>query len=130
MTKNDEIKKLVQKAEHNIKVAKKQFNDECYDIAVSRAYYAMFYCAEALLLTKDLRFSKHSAVHSAFGHYFAKTGEVNPELHRMLIKGDTARDKADYEHMIETTKEEAEMLLKDAEYFVSEIKQKLEEYLK
>ncbi|PIY16639.1 MAG: hypothetical protein COZ15_05010 [Elusimicrobia bacterium CG_4_10_14_3_um_filter_49_12_50_7] len=84
MNKNDEITKLINKAERGIKTANRNLTDECYDGAVSRAYYAMFYCAEALLLTKDLRFSKHSAVHSAFGQYFAKTGEIKKKLHKIL----------------------------------------------
>ena len=126
MTKHDEILKLIEKAEHNINVAKGELNGDAYDICVSRAYYAMFYCTEAILLTKDLRFSKHSAVQSAFGHYFVKTGEVSYDLHRILLDTDAARNRADYDHMVEATKEEAEKVLKDAEYFVIEIKKKLE----
>jgi len=125
MNVQDEIKRLIEKAEHNLSVAKDEFSREVYDVCVSRAYYAMFYCAEALLLTKNLRFSKHSAVHSAFGQYFAKSKEVDPELHRMLIKAFDVRCNGDYDYMTEITKEEAEKVLKDAEYFVSEIKKKL-----
>jgi len=44
-----------------------------YDTAVSRLYYAMFYCAEAVLLARGLSFSKHQAVIAAFGQQFAKT---------------------------------------------------------
>jgi len=130
MTEQDEIKKLILKAEHNLNVAKDEFNREIYDVSVSRAYYAMFYCAEALLLTKNLRFSKHSGVLAAFGEYFAKTHEIEPELHRMLLDAFDSRDTADYDHMIETTKEQAEKVLKDAEYFVGGIKKKLENYLR
>jgi uncharacterized protein (UPF0332 family) len=50
--------------------------------AASRAYYAMFYLAEAFLLGKGLAFSKHSAVHAAFGEHFVRTGIVPADLHR------------------------------------------------
>jgi len=56
-----------------------------YDIAVSRAYYVMFYCAEALLDADGLTFSSHAAVVSGFGRHFAKTGRVPSELRRHLI---------------------------------------------
>lgn len=36
-----------------------------HDFAISRAYYAMFYVARALLLTRDVRRSKHSDVLAA-----------------------------------------------------------------
>ena len=38
-----------------------------YESSVSRTYYAMFYCAQAILLTKNLSFSSHKGVISAFG---------------------------------------------------------------
>lgn len=40
-----------------------------YDSAVSRLYYAMFYCAEALLLTKGQTRSSHRGVIGAFGQH-------------------------------------------------------------
>jgi uncharacterized protein (UPF0332 family) len=44
--------------------------------AASRAYYAMFSAARALLLSQGLDFSSHSAVIAAFGQHFAKSGRV------------------------------------------------------
>ncbi len=73
MKAEDEIKGLAGKAERRFASAKDEIGKGNYDFAVSHFYYAMFYLAEALLLTKGLRFSKHSAVIAAFGEHFAKT---------------------------------------------------------
>ncbi|PKN00278.1 MAG: HEPN domain-containing protein [Elusimicrobia bacterium HGW-Elusimicrobia-2] len=127
MTAQNEIKGLIAKAQRRLNSAGDEFQKENYDFAVSHAYYSMFYCAEALLLTKELRFSKHSAVHSAFGEHFAKNGEIDPKLHRKLLDAFEKRSNGDYEYMIEITKEEAEKILRDAEFFVGEIKKKLNE---
>ena len=62
-----------------------------HGFAASRAYYAMFYIAEAFLLGQGLAFSRHSAVHAAFGEHFVKTGIVPPKFHRHLIQGMEAR---------------------------------------
>ncbi|MEW6040043.1 MAG: HEPN domain-containing protein [Elusimicrobiota bacterium] len=121
-----EIASLVKKGLKSLEAAKKHLEKNEYDFVVSEAYFGMFYLAEALLVTKNLGFSRHSAVISAFGRYFAKTGEVNYELHRILIEAEKERIKGDYLYMEEITKEEAEKVLKDAEYFVAEIKKKLE----
>ena len=48
--------------------------------ASSRAYYAMFYMAETLLLSTSLAYSKHSAVIAAVGREFAKAGVMPPEF--------------------------------------------------
>ncbi len=66
------------------------------DIAAGRAYYAMFYTAEALLNERALKFSKHSGVHAAFGEQFAKTKTSDPKFHRWLIDAFDKRIIGDY----------------------------------
>ena len=56
-----EIRELANKAERSLAAAGRLLEAGDYDFAVSRAYYAMFYVARALLLTRDVRRSKHSA---------------------------------------------------------------------
>ena len=43
----NEIKSLISRSERYIKSAELLFNDGDYESAVSRVYYAMFYCVEA-----------------------------------------------------------------------------------
>lgn len=69
-----EIKNLLARSDRYVKSAKILIEDKDYESAVSRAYYAMFYAVEALLLTKKMSFSSHKAVISAFGEQFVKTG--------------------------------------------------------
>lgn len=58
---------LLQKSQENILAAKFLSEKGLYDIAVSRAYYSMFYLAEAFLIGENLSFSKHAGVISKFG---------------------------------------------------------------
>ena len=89
-----------------------------HGFAASRAYYAMFYVAEAFLLSKGLAFSKHSAVHAAFGEHFVRTGEVPAELHRALIHGMELRLTGDYDYTKEVSPEEAVEQIGNAEHFL------------
>lgn len=120
-----EIKALMIKAERSLKVAKSLLSSEDYDFAASRAYYTMFYCTEALLLTKNLKFSKHSAVIAYFGKEFVKEGLLQQELHKYLIEGFKERQKGDYEVIIMLPKDEAKDIIKKAEYFLGKAKQYL-----
>ena len=63
---NEEIDSLLKMAVDSIRGARLLFDDELYGFSVSRAYYAIFYLVSAILLTKDLNFSKHQAVVAAF----------------------------------------------------------------
>ncbi len=64
----DHSRKLLDKAVDAIEAAEMLVDNEKPEFAAGRAYYAMFYIAEALLNEKGLKFSKHSAVHAAFGN--------------------------------------------------------------
>jgi uncharacterized protein (UPF0332 family) len=64
--------------------------------AASRAYYAMFYVAQAFLEGDGLTFSRHAGVISAFGQHFARTGRVPVELHRYLLEAMAVRHQGDY----------------------------------
>lgn len=50
--------------------------DQVVRLGPSRAYYAMFYLAQAFRLEKQLEFSSHAGVISAFGREFGKTGRI------------------------------------------------------
>lgn len=65
--------------------------------AASRAYYAMFYLAQAFLLDKGLAFSSHKATIAAFGREVARKGEVPLEFHRFLIDAQSRRLTGDYD---------------------------------
>jgi uncharacterized protein (UPF0332 family) len=59
---------------------------EHHAFAIERAYYACFYAASALLSTRGLGFSKHSALLAAFGKEFAKPRLIDPVHHQTLAK--------------------------------------------
>lgn len=69
---------VIRKAKDNLEAAELLIEEGFIDIAASRAYYAMFYLPEVLLMRKGLSYSSHSAVIAAFGKEFAKTGELSP----------------------------------------------------
>ena len=70
-----EQKLLLKKAQRSLQGAELLIDNGFFELAVSRAYYAMFDIASAFVLGNDLSFSSHSAVISAFGRYFAKDDE-------------------------------------------------------
>ena len=94
---DQDIRELIEKAKRSLEAAKMLYKEGFYEFSVSRAYYAMFYCSEAVLLTKEMSFSRHSAVIAAFGKYFIKSGIFPEELHSFLLDAFKARQLGDYE---------------------------------
>ena len=91
-----EISFLMEKARENLQVARMLRTQEHLEIAVSRAYYALFYIAQALLLSKGLSYSSHSAVIAAYGKEFSKRKELDPKYHQYLILAQSERNLGDY----------------------------------
>lgn len=113
---------LLLKAERSTKAARLLTANGMHDFAVSRAYYAMFYAAEALLLARDMAFSKHSAVIAAFGQHFASTGRVPVELHRHLRESQDLRNVGDYGTGHSVSAEVAEEQIRRAERFLAALR--------
>ena len=94
--------------------AKTLFRSGDTEFAIGRAYYAMFYIAEALLNEKDLQFSKHGGVHGAFGEHFVKTGLFDARYHRWLLAAFNRRITGDYGIEAVFTKQEVEEAIQQA----------------
>lgn len=92
----DDQRALLEEARDSIEAAKLLLQSMYPGYAAARAYYAMFYIAQAFLEGEGLSFSKHSAVIAAFGQHFAKTGKVPIEFHRYLIEAQALRQSGDY----------------------------------
>lgn len=115
---NQEVEALLEKARRSQKAAAKLFKDGDIDFAASRAYYSLFYTAEALLLSRGLSFSRHSAVIANFGKEFAKTGLLNPKFHHYLTESQDRRNIGDYSVLAEVTKKEVREMLGWAKEFI------------
>ncbi len=116
-----EVRELIAKAERSLRAAERLFEAGDHDFAVSRAYYAMFYAARALLLTRNVRRSKHSGVLAAFNSEFVQGGNVPAELFALLRDGFEDRAEGDYGLVI-ISRAQATAGIEAARRFVSAIK--------
>lgn len=85
----------------------------------------MFYITEAVLKTKDMKFSSHKSVISGFGKHFVKEGIFKKEYGRFLKEIFEQRLTSDYSYEF-TDEDTAKETLKIAKDFVKT----LTEYLK
>ena len=115
-----ETEKFLDKAARAIRAAEALLRDGDADFAAGRAYYAMFYTAEALLGEKGLRSRKHAGVHALFGEHFSKTGQLDPRFHRWLLDAFDKRLQGDYSVEAAVASEEAAAVIEQARQFFVE----------
>jgi len=119
----DATQKLLAKATRALEVANRLTANEDAEFVVGRAYYAMFYVAEALLNEKGQRFRKHRGVHRAFAEHFIKTGLLDGRYHRWLLEAFSKRITGDYGIESDLTAEDASVLVKQGHEFLDAAKQ-------
>jgi uncharacterized protein (UPF0332 family) len=82
----------------------------------------MYYAAQALLKTEGIDVVKHSAVESALGYHFAKSGRIDQKYHRMLIDARKIREIADYDIQEEIVEPVASLKIEEGKAFLAAIK--------
>lgn len=109
---------LLLKARQSLSAARVLLDNNFPDYAASRAYYTMFYIAEAFLEGEGMSFSSHAAVISAFGREFARTERLPTEFHRFLIEAQDRRNAGDYGQLNAVSVEQATQQIIRAEQFL------------
>lgn len=115
---NADVLALIDKAQQSLAAADLLKEGGFLSFAASRGYYAMFYAAEALLLSRGAAYSSHAAVIAAFGREFAKTQALDRRLHQWLINAFNMRNMGDYDARVDFTDDQVGELLTWARDFV------------
>jgi uncharacterized protein (UPF0332 family) len=71
------IKMMLKKGRKKLKSAVINFENECFDDSVSRAYYAVFHTISAVLMTKKITCSSHKETIGAF-NVFSRILQSSP----------------------------------------------------
>jgi len=121
----DKQRALIEKAKRSVRAAEVNLREGGPEFAAPRAYYAMFYVAEAFLLGIGMQFKKHSAVSSAFGERFAA---IDPDLqpfHGYLLDAQDDRNAGDYFTEVDMTDEDVLTHIEHARQFIAIAEQRL-----
>ena len=122
-----EIELYMSHADEMLQVAEHNLAEGFYSTAVNRAYYAVFYAANALLSTKGLSRGKLSGVVAAFRQYFVKPGLIEAEYGRIYGQLMDDRRGADYDLETIIEPERATVDVEHAHRFVARVRQYLQQ---
>ena len=117
----DELEANLERARQSLEAAQELASSEYYDFAASRAYYAAFYAATALLLSEELTFSKHSGVVASIHHKFVKTGRLDVQQGKNLNWLFELRGIGDYGGQVHVTERDAKRAVRAASEFLEAI---------
>ena len=118
----EEISSNLERADTNLQVARELLDKGYYDVSASRAYYAAFYAASALLLNEGIDTSKHSGVIALVHQQFVKSGKLTKEQGRNLNWLFELRSVGDYGVSLHVGLDDARRAVSTAQDFIEAVK--------
>jgi len=115
------------RSHEEIDTARLLFANGRHRVALTRAYYAVFYAASAMLLSEGIKRSRHSGVQSAFRQFFVKPSVIEAEYSDICSAVRDARELSDYELWFMPAEEFTETIIADAQRFVARMERYLRE---
>jgi uncharacterized protein (UPF0332 family) len=119
--RNDLIEHRISRAKSSIKEVELLVENELFNAAISRLYYACYYAVIALLISKEIKAQTHAGVRQMFGLYFIKTGLLDKSHGKLFSEVFDMRLTGDYDDFIECSKEEVIELLEPAKILIKDI---------
>lgn len=124
-SKEDLVRYRLLRARDTLDDAQILADNNKWNSAINRLYYAAYYAVMALLLDSDLKPTTHNGAKSNFSEYFIATNKLPRESGKIYSQLFTWRQKGDYDDLFDFDKE------KVLPYFipVKELIDKIEEIL-
>jgi uncharacterized protein (UPF0332 family) len=104
----------IAKAKTTLEEVKLHIENELWNTAINRPYYACYYAVIALLLDKGIQPKTHTGVRQMFGLHFIKSGIIDNSLGKFFTDIFDLRQTGDYDDYIEFTREDLMDLIKPA----------------
>ncbi len=93
-----------------------------WNSAINRLYYAAYYAISALLLHANLDPATHNGIKSAFSSHFIRSGKCPPEMGRTFSQLYTWRHKGDYDDMFDFDGEKVMPYLAPTKHLIDWVK--------
>lgn len=95
--------------------------NELWNTAVNRMYYACYYAVSALLIMDSIQAQTHTGVRQMFGLHYIKTGKIEKDLGKFYSDIFDKRKTGDYEDFMDFTRDEVLELLSPTRNLISRI---------
>jgi uncharacterized protein (UPF0332 family) len=109
----------------SLRAAEIMLENNMLTFSMNRVYYAMFYAVQALLVSREVSFSKHGQVKAYFSREMVKSGIFQTEMGRLYNKAFEYRQKFDYVDFSFPDREMVSEYLEKARGFINNIREYL-----
>ena len=119
----DYIDYRLQRAKETIQQVETHIQNEFWNTAVNRMYYACFYAVGALLIKHGVETTRHEGARRKFDQLFVKTGKVDRSLAKHYTDLFVKRNKGDYNDFFDYDEETVNRLLPLSKRFIEKVEE-------
>lgn len=120
-TKEDLVKYRIARAKDTLEDAHILAENEKWNSAINRLYYAAYYAVIALLMSADLKPTTHNGAKSNFSEHFVKTGKIDKELAKIFSQLFSWRQKGDYDDLFDFQEDKVLPYFEPVKKLISEV---------
>jgi len=100
-SKDELVRYRLLRAKDTFEDAKILADNQRWNSAINRLYYASYYAVTALLLDADINQSSHNGVKSNFSEHFIKNNRIEKDFGKVYSQLFTWRQKGDYDDLFD-----------------------------
>lgn len=126
-SEEDYINYRIERARETILEVQTHIENEFWNTAINRMYYACFYAVSALLYKHKIEVGSHAGIRNKFGEVFVKTGIINREVAKHYTDLFEKRQKGDYNDFFDYDEETVLRLFPKSQEFIDIIEKALKQ---
>jgi len=126
LNQEEYINYRIEKAKETFEVAKLLIDNEKWNSAINRLYYAAFYAVSGLLAKSEINTKTHNGVKTQFFLEFIKTDKIERKYGRVYSDLSDWRQKGDYGDFFDFTEEEVNSIIEPTRELIEIIIEEIE----
>jgi uncharacterized protein (UPF0332 family) len=115
----------LQRAKETLLEIETLIENNFWNTAISRMYYACFYAVGALMVKYNVKVSTHAGIRQQFGKLFVKEGKFDKTLAKHYTELFEKRNKSDYNDFFDYDEATAKSLFPPTREFIQNIEELL-----
>jgi uncharacterized protein (UPF0332 family) len=123
----DYVQYRLNRAKETIAEIEILIQNEYWNTAINRLYYACFYAVGALLVKNGIETSSHSGYRQKFGQLFVQNGKISKDLAKLYTDLFEKRQKGDYNDFFDFDRDTVRRLYEPSKLFIQKIEELINE---
>ena len=122
-SRTEMVRLQLERADRFLNQADRMLEEQCYDMAANRYYYACFHAIQGLFIHDGLTSYTHKGLHQVLGLHYVKEGKFDAKLSGFLRTMEQLREKADYNCAYDVTEDEILEMKEPSHEIIETVKQ-------